>query len=277
MPELPEVHTIARGLERQIVGQTIALVDVKAPRAVHGDPAVFSAALAGRRVASVGRRAKLLLLDFSPPLTLAVHLKMTGRLYVPARDAQPDKHTHIVFHFENVGTPSAPDRLFFHDVRKFGYCRLFAAGELTQWEFYRRLGPEPLELAPAAFPELFAGRTAAIKALLLDQRVIAGVGNIYADESLFRAGIRPDARASTISHARRLALGAALREVLTAAIAACGSSIRDYRDASGNAGAFQNSFQVYGRAGRPCLVCGHTLAAIKVAGRTSTYCGRCQK
>jgi formamidopyrimidine-DNA glycosylase len=279
MPELPEVQTIANGLAKQLVGRDVESVDVLTPSSLHGEyaaPEAFAKALVGRRIVDIRRRAKLLLLEFDPPATLAVHLKMTGRLVVPAENETPlDKHARVLFRLKPKG--EAPDRLIFHDVRRFGYCRLFKPGGLETWDFYAKLGPEPLELRDEAFPGLFAGRNTAIKALLLDQTVIAGIGNIYADESLFRAGIRPDARTGQISAARLRKLGRELREVLTEAIAACGSSIRNYTDANGDAGAFQNQFRVYGRAGETCVTCGAKLESKKVAGRTSVYCENCQK
>jgi formamidopyrimidine-DNA glycosylase len=169
------------------------------------------------------------------------------------------------------------NRLFFDDARKFGYVRALSDSDLATWDFWRSLGPEPLEIAAPGFAELFRGRRGRIKALLLDQTVIAGIGNIYADESLFRASIRPDAQAGELSPDRLRVLHGHLVDVLRESIAECGSSIRDYRDAHGDAGAFQNRFRVYGRSGQPCVACGRTLATGKVAGRTTVYCERCQK
>ncbi len=275
MPELPEVETIARGLNARLAGCVVREVIVREGRSVGGDPELFAAALAGRTVRSVRRRGKLLLLDCDADLILAVHLKMTGRLYVPAPDAVPDKYVRVLVRLDSPR--GEPVSLFFHDVRKFGYCRVFQGDELARWPFYATLGPEPLELGPEAFVTQFAGRHARIKALLLDQKRIAGIGNIYADEALFRAGIHPEAPASQLSAMRLTTLHGAVRDVLTEAIAACGSSIRDYRDASGNAGAFQNSFRVYGRASHPCLACANLLERTRVAGRTSTFCPCCQR
>jgi len=167
-------------------------------------------------------------------------------------------------------------RLLFSDVRRFGSMHAFPAGGIDSWPFYASLGPEPLTLTAAAFRQRLGQGRARIKALLLDQHVVAGIGNIYADESLFRAGIRPDAPAAGINAKRRDALFAAVQAVLTQAIAENGSSIRDYRDAHGDAGAFQNHFRAYGRGGQVCLVCGAAMQAMRVAGRTSTFCPRCQ-
>ncbi len=285
MPELPEVETIARGLRETLVGRRIRKVCVREPRALgsyEGGGDGFCCSLEGRTVGGIRRRGKLLLVDLQEGGTLAVHLRMTGRFYLPDPGAKPDKHTHLIFELESQEAKedgqSGLDRVFFHDVRKFGSCCLYAdEADLRRMPFLAALGPEPLELDKDAFIRLFAGKKARIKALLLDQKTIAGIGNIYADESLFRAGIRPDARAADISDARLAGLHRELQEVLREAIAACGSSFSDYRDARGNVGAFQNRFQVYGRSGKYCLRCGRRLVTEKVAGRTSVFCPVCQK
>ncbi|WP_022662080.1 bifunctional DNA-formamidopyrimidine glycosylase/DNA-(apurinic or apyrimidinic site) lyase [Paucidesulfovibrio longus] len=274
MPELPEVETIARGLRETLPGLVFADVAVYDLRAVPGhEPEEFVRRTRGRTVASVRRRGKLLLLDLefdaAPQSVLTVHLRMTGRV-VHGPDRAPESHERIRFSMNDGSV------LTFSDVRRFGGCRVFTPAELERWTFWNVLGPEPLEIGESEFVALFRGRRAKIKGLLLDQRVIAGVGNIYADESLFRAGIRPDAVASGLSAARLKRLRKVLCEVLRQAIAENGSSISDYRNARGDAGAFQNSFQVYGKAGEPCGRCGRTLCGCRVAGRSSTYCDNCQ-
>ncbi len=205
------------------------------------------------------------------PHLLGVHLKMTGRLFVYGPEVAPNTHTRVVFGLDDG------NRLFFDDARKFGYVRALSDADLATWDFWRSLGPEPLEITAPDFAALFRGRRGRIKALLLDQAVIAGIGNIYADESLFRASIRPDAQAGELSPDRLRVLHGHLVDVLRESIAECGSSIRDYRDAHGDAGAFQNRFRVYGRSGQPCVACGRTLTTGKVAGRTTVFCERCQK
>ena len=173
--------------------------------------------------------------------------------------------------------PQPAGRLFFDDTRKFGYCRLMRPESLLQWDFWAKLGPEPLETPATELAELLHSGNRAIKAALLDQTVLAGAGNIYADESLFAAGIAPTARSRDIALARLTVLAERLQAVLQKSIEECGSSIKDYRDAAGNAGAFQNSFAVYGRAGQPCVRCGKTLQSARVAGRTTVFCPHCQK
>jgi formamidopyrimidine-DNA glycosylase len=271
MPELPEVETIARGLGREITGARIESVEVLHPCAVEGAPEDFAGRLAGARISEVSRRGKVLLVRFGPELVMAVHLRMTGRLVVEPRGAEPGKHTHLVLDLADGR------RLFYSDIRKFGSCRAGAPAGLNQWPFFRTLGPEPLEMSAKEFAGLFRGRKARIKAMLLDQKTIAGIGNIYADEALFRAGVRPDVRAADISGKRLERLHSSLVEVLNEAIAANGSSFSDYVDSGGNAGAFQNYFRVYGRAGEPCRICGTALSKCRVAGRSTTFCERCQQ
>lgn len=201
---------------------------------------------------------------------LAFHLRMTGRVFVFDAETPPCPHTRASFTLDDGR------RIFFDDVRKFGRIRGVSVKDLPAWKFWRSLGPEPLEMSADDFASRFASKRA-VKTLLLDQSVVAGAGNIYCDESLFRAGIRPDAPGGKIGIPRLKKLHGCLKEVLLKAIQACGSSIRDYRTANGDVGAFQNSFRVYGRAGQPCPVCGAALRSVRVSGRTTVYCPRCQK
>jgi formamidopyrimidine-DNA glycosylase len=290
MPELPEVETIARGLAPEVLGRTILAVQVLDPSALKPSPEAFLALALNQTIAGVGRRGKLLLLHLASPAPhanhndhnndhnastsssgiLAIHLRMTGRVMAYAPGITPDKPRAIL----NLSGGVA---LSFADVRRFGSMHAFAPGEIDAWPFYRDLGPEPLTLAASDFRSRLTGSRSRIKALLLDQHVIAGIGNIYADEALFRASIRPTTPASALSPRQLNALHAAIQAVLTQAIAENGSSIRDYRTAHGDAGAFQNHFQAYGRAGKPCTRCQVPMVSAKVAGRTSTYCERCQK
>lgn len=274
MPELPEVEVIARGLRETLPGLYIHDVEVFDLRAVPGHtPEEFVQRTQGRRVEGIHRRGKLLLLDLEKEgraeALLTIHLRMTGRV-VHGPQRATESHERIRFSMSDGSV------MTFADVRRFGGCRVFTPEELEDWTFWAVLGPEPLEMSAKDFVVRMQARTTKIKALLLDQRVVAGVGNIYADESLFRAGIRPDASGKELSATRLRGLHRALQEVLTQAIAENGSSISDYRNARGDAGAFQNSFRVYGKAGESCTECGHTLCGCKVSGRSSTFCPKCQ-
>ncbi|MEF2230978.1 MAG: bifunctional DNA-formamidopyrimidine glycosylase/DNA-(apurinic or apyrimidinic site) lyase [Pseudodesulfovibrio sp.] len=269
MPELPEVEVIARGLHATLAGRAIA-------RVVHADPTRLSdpadaltPRITGRTIKRVHRRAKVLLLDLDDGATLVFHLKMTGRVVHSPRRAANGYDRLLLLLDDN-------SQLSFSDMRRFGYVRAFGPGELARWDFLARVGPEPLETDSLVLAKRLSGRRGAVKGLLLDQSVVAGVGNIYADEALFRAGIHPQARADGIGTDQARTLFAELQSVLRQAIDENGSSIRDYVNARGDAGAFQNSFNVYGRKGEPCRTCSTLLEAVRVAGRTSTFCPRCQ-
>ena len=287
MPELPEVETVVRSLRPHLEGRVVTHVGPVRPPTLARDSLPLSEAV-GRRVVRVWRRGKLAMMDLAAPgreqLVLATHLRMTGALLamegafpdVGSVDALAVKHTRVVLGLSAGGAFPCAVTLRFDDARTFGRMLLTNAAGLGSWPFWRDLGPEPLEVSEAEFIARLRGRRA-IKAVLLDQRVVAGVGNIYADESLFMAGIAPRRLANTLASDEGAALLRALRAVLSLAIEQCGSSIRDYRDADGRTGAFQNSFAVYGRAGEPCRRCGATLARDRVAGRGTVFCPRCQR
>ena len=297
MPELPEVETIARTLAPEVESRLILAVDAPDQSALAtgsgaSDAEAFRQLVLGRRIATVGRRGKLLLLHLQAPGghdggIIAVHLRMTGRVLAVAPGEVPLR-PRVILTLSDRGNGGL--QLVFSDVRRFGRMFAFApgggAGSIERWPFYRDLGPEPLAMSAQEFRQrvLYPGAKgpggkksqARIKALLLDQTVLAGIGNIYADEALLRAGIRPDAVAGNLSARRLDRLFAAITAVLAQAIDENGSSIRDYRDAHGDAGAFQNHFRAYGRGGECCLGCGAVMQSLRVAGRTSTFCPRCQ-
>ncbi len=270
MPELPEVETIARGLVPLLAGRSFTALSVLDRRVFVGDAGRFRGEILGRSITGVVRRGKLCLVEIEGGGHVAFHLKMTGRLFVARPAPHPVPHLRVLLDLDDGRA------LHFCDVRRFGTCRGFAAGGLETWDFYARLGPEPLGLSEEAFDAALGGRAARIKALLLDQHVLAGVGNIYADEALFAAGIRPMTLAKDIPLAKRKALLVALKDVLHRAIDAGGSTIRDYRTAEGVEGSFQWDFAVYGKSGEACVACGGRLISDKVAGRTSTFCPKCQ-
>lgn len=274
MPELPEVETIARTLTPQVKDRVIDAVHVFLPKTLAAGAETIASVFPAR-VLDVRRRGKLLLMDIEGGYVLAFHLKMTGKLFVHGAKETPHKHTRLAFDLA-AGKNLPAARLFFDDARTFGFCRLMRPEDLPSWPFWEKLGPEPLEVKKEAFISAFKGKRGAIKSLLLDQAMIAGIGNIYADEACFRAGIRPSSPASTLTAARLESLLANIQAVLNESIAECGSSIRDYRDANGDAGAFQNLFRVYGRAGQECRTCKTVLEKTTVAGRTTVFCPVCQ-
>ena len=283
MPELPEVETIVRTLAPQLTGRRIEGARVLHEKSLAAGKALLPR-LRGARIESVHRRAKLVIIDLRSArggqLSLLFHLKMTGRLRVHGTPTEAGRHTRLVFRLgDDAGRThdGKGAQLFFDDARKFGYCRVMRDEDFAHWAFWNALGPEPLACAREEFITRCRQRRGKIKALLLDQAFIAGIGNIYADEILFRAGIAPQHAMAGLSPARLGALWERMREVLREAIAQCGSSIRNYRDAHGNAGAFQNSFRVYGRSGQRCLSCGCDLQKSVVAGRSTVHCPECQQ
>lgn len=270
MPELPEVETIARGLRPLLVGRTITGVSILGPHLIPKRGKNFEEQMIGKRILDVYRRGKILIVELDNMNRLAFHLRMTGRLGLMPSGEKPGQHVHLLLALDDQTS------LFFQDQRKFGTCALFAAGELEAWPFYAGLGPEPLAMDKEEFAARLKGKRGRIKGLLLDQRFIAGIGNIYADESLFRAGIHPALAADRLTPGQIGKLHAAVQDVLTEAIAAGGSSIRDYRTAAGLAGVFQETFQVYGCKSLPCHRCKGIVQTTRVAGRTSSFCPRCQ-
>ena len=263
------MEVIARGLDATLSGRTIVSAEVPGLTRLSDPADTLVPKIVGRKVVRAWRRAKVLLLEMDDGSTLAFHLKMTGRV-VHGKMRAAHKHDRILFELDDGS------QLVFSDMRKFGYVRSFTPDELAEWDFLKRVGPEPLETSPETLAGRIAGRKAAVKGLLLNQSVVAGVGNIYADESLFRASVHPQTGGDRIGRAKAVELFSHLQDVLKLAISENGSSISDYVNASGDAGAFQNSFNVYGRKGGRCVRCESLLKTVKVAGRTSTFCPKCQ-
>lgn len=272
MPELPEVETVARSLAPHVLGRTIAGVErLDWERMVETPPApVFRDLVAGRRVLGVRRRSKWVLLDLEGGWALAIHLRMSGNLTVHGPEDAPRSHVHLVLALDDGR------RIFFDDERKFGRVRLLDAAGLAALDAAH--GPEPLEpeFTAAALARILAGRRTRIKPLLLDQRLIAGIGNIYASEALWLARIHPLLPAAAIDAAGAEALHAAIRAVLTQAIAHEGSSLRNYRTSTGSRGQNQEHFLVYDRAGSPCQRCGAPIERIVLGQRSTFYCPTCQ-
>lgn len=274
MPELPEVETVAADLRPHLVGRSIVACDLRFPTIVrHPDPALFGAAVVGRRIEAVSRRGKYIFHTLDDGELLVVHLGMTGQWRCVEASAPEPDHLHAVLALDDGRD------LRYRDPRRFGRLLLGTEAELIAERKLPRLGPEPIDPGFTA-AELFRrlrGRRAPLKALLLNQAIVAGVGNIYADESLFRARLRPGRPAGGLSRRSVARLRAALEESLREAIANRGSSVSDYRDAWGVAGSQQERLQVYGRAGEPCYACGRPLCLVRIAGRSSVYCRHCQR
>ncbi len=280
MPELPEVETVRRGLEPVLVGRRIERMEVRRRDLRQPIPEGVEERLVGRRIEALGRRAKFLLLDLSEGESLIVHLGMSGRFRIfEGPPPPPERHDHVVIAVAGGAS------VVFNDPRRFGMMVPAPTATVDSHPLLAGLGPEPLgpKFDADVLAARLAGRKSPIKAVLLDQAVVAGLGNIYVCEALFRAGISPRRRADTIGPKKAARLAVAIREVLTEAIAAGGSSLRDHRQPSGELGYFQHRFAVYDRAGKPCPGCDCDPAVtggirrIVQAGRSTFYCTRRQR
>lgn len=269
MPELPEVETTVRGLASVLEGQRIAGVELRREDLRRAFPGDLGQRLTGARVTGLGRRAKYGLIHTDRGDTLVFHLGMSGHWRVDP--AEIGKHDHLLL------VTGEGRRLALNDARRFGSVDLLRTEELEQWPAFRALGPEPTgEVTGAWLKRQFARRTAPVKGLLMDQRVIAGLGNIYACEALHRARIDPRKPAGRVSRAKLDGLAAAIPEVLDEAIAAGGSTLRDFVSPDGELGYFSKAFAVYDREGKPCG-CGGTVKRIIQGGRSTFFCPRCQR
>jgi formamidopyrimidine-DNA glycosylase len=271
MPELPEVETVVRDLRPLLVGRTLLGIrrSRKALRQVWDKK--WDRLVAGRKVTKIQRRGKWILLTLEGGGFLMVHLGMTGQFTVVGPDSARETHTHVVFPLDDG------QGLRFRDVRRFGSITYFP--DQPGWEAYlaERLGPEPWDVDPKAWRKDLKRTRRPIKAVLLDQCVVAGVGNIYGDEACFAARIDPRRLANELRPTEANRLLQSVQKVLDRAIESRGSTIRDYVGGSGLKGGFQNEFAVYGRKGKPCLRCGTTIQSTRLGGRTTCYCPKCQR
>jgi len=283
MPELPEVETIRRGLESALIGQTIKRVDLRRPNLRWALPLDLVQRLTDARIDTLRRRSKYILADLDTGDTLIVHLGMSGRVLLhQAHDSGGvfevpplQKHDHVVIDLRS-GT-----RIVYNDPRRFGMIDICRTEALDQHRLLQNIGPEPLgnSFDDRYLQRVFKGRNMPAKSALLDQKLIAGLGNIYVCESLWHAGISPLRRAGSISPRRLSRLVVAIREILGNAIASGGSTLRDYRTITGEVGGFQDRFAVYDREGKPCQTpdCKGTIVRITQSGRSTYFCRRCQR
>ncbi|MEM1004523.1 MAG: bifunctional DNA-formamidopyrimidine glycosylase/DNA-(apurinic or apyrimidinic site) lyase [Pseudomonadota bacterium] len=283
MPELPEVETVRRGLSPAMEGVVIDKADVNRPDLRWPFPDRMSDRLSGQRVERLRRRSKYILADLSGGQTLLIHLGMSGRMTVSGdplgqfvhEHPMPETHDHVVFHMANGA------RITFNDPRRFGAMDLMPTAKAEHHRLLSVLGPEPLgnDFHEHHLIDAFRGKNTPVKSALLDQGIVAGLGNIYVCEALYRAGVSPRRKAGQISARRVAALVPIIRQVLQEAIDAGGSSLRDFRQADGELGYFQHSFDVYGREGEPCKnqTCNGAVKRITQSGRSSFYCTQCQR
>ncbi len=275
MPELPEVETIVRGLRDVLCGKTIAGVDIREEMIIGypEKPVKFREGLLGRKITAMGRRGKYIILDLNSNLQLIIHLRMTGKLLLKMREEEIESHTHLILRFKEGGD------LRFNNVRKFGRMYLIDRDNPEKAGGFARLGPEPLspEFSPEVFQEILKGSSRAVKALLLDQKKIAGLGNIYADEALFRAGIHPSQPADELTRDDVERLYQSIDQVLKAGIKYSGTSFSDYVNALGETGSFQERLMVYGRDGEKCPRCSCQISKDRIASRSTHFCPDCQE
>lgn len=297
MPELPEVETIRRGLEPRVRGRRIARAQVRLKKLVRGlSAAALERGLAGRRILGLGRRAKYLLFHLEGGKTLLVHLGMSGQLSYwdrrkpdsdrflvspltglqrAATQHAPDRHTHAILTLDR----DKGDRIQYRDIRQFGHLRLLDTAALEALPGIRRLGIEPLApgFGPASLEAALRGRRGMLKALLLNQSAVVGLGNIYSDEACWRARIHPRQDVARLRPAERRALAEAIPAVLEQALGKGGTTLMDYRQSDGSHGLNQHALKAYGRAGLPCPRCGTAMARTQVSQRTTVFCPRCQR
>jgi formamidopyrimidine-DNA glycosylase len=277
MPELPEVESLRRMLARSVTGRTFHSAMVKEPRLRRAVTPEFAVAISGRTIERIGRRAKYLLIELGGGQVMLVHLGMSGSL-THRRDGFEAglfdrRHDHVEFALDDGST------LVYNDPRRFGLMKIVTRAELDSIAELRYLGPEPLgaEFNDSYLRRVTRGRTATIKNLLMDQRTVAGIGNIYASEILFRARVRPTRRAGKVTMAEVRAIIVATCAVLREAIGRHGTTFRSYRDARGRPGRFARRLRVYDRAGQPCPECRSAIRSVVIGQRSSFYCPRCQK
>lgn len=287
MPELPEVETVKRGLNKYLPGKTVETVLFDWPKGFPNTEADVNNFLLGAEIIEVRRRAKVLMIDLSTNYSLVIHLKMTGQMVFRGKNnfgsghpsdslvgKLPDKSTRVEFAFSD-GT-----KLFFNDQRKFGWVKLLPTAEIGSIPFFQKVGPEPLEdnfTAEVLLERLQRRQNSMIKAVLLDQSVLAGIGNIYADEALFMSGIHPENRVANIPKRQLVSLHGNIREVLQTSIDAGGSTDKNYVDAEGKKGSYLTFAKVFRREGLPCENCSKDIVKTRVAGRGTHICTNCQR
>lgn len=274
MPELPEVETVAQGLRRRALGRRIVAVEVRHAGVIGGSVEEFVATVQGRKLAEITRKGKAIAIrlsaeDGAAPRFMLVRLGMTGQLTVAPRDAPVQSHTHVFMPLDG-----GHEELRFRDARRFGRLRSLTQADLEK--VMGTLGPDAQLVTEAQFRSAMRGRKGAIKSWLMNQNLVAGVGNIYADEALFEAGIHPLSQPGRVSRPKAHALYNAVRKVLDRAVRLGGTTFSDYLDVEGRPGAFLAKLRVYQHHGEPCRRCGHTIRRIVVAGRSSHFCPRCQ-
>ncbi|MCL6583432.1 MAG: bifunctional DNA-formamidopyrimidine glycosylase/DNA-(apurinic or apyrimidinic site) lyase [bacterium] len=272
MPELPEVETIVRSLRPHILGRKVSEIKVLLPKIIHTEGLGSTEDLIGQTITNIFRWGKNIVLEFSPNWYVRIHLKMTGQLLVSLPEEPIPKHTHVIFSLDG-----GKIEVRYRDIRQFGYIHIMTAGEWKKWRDGNFVGPDPLEISLPSFLARLAGKRGKIKSVLLNQAFLRGLGNIYVDEILHQAKIHPESSADHLSTEEATTLYQKMQQVLQAAIWHQGSSVSDYVDSSGKQGEYQYYHQVYGRANLPCRQCGTRIERIRVSGRSTCFCPKCQR
>lgn len=288
MPELPEVETVCRGLEPRLKNRIISEIQIINPKLRIPIPKELPSKLKNKKILAVKRKAKYILIELEDDLTLIIHLGMSGRVVISKEDTPINKKLKRTFYYHNKELNGKHDHLLiilddgsqlvYNDTRKFGLVTYTATTKLNQHKLFSRLGIEPFvsEFTAKKLQEIFSTRNKSIKSVLMDASLIVGIGNIYASEILFQAKVHPERIANNLTPAESKLIHKYTLEILKAAIDAGGSSLKDYVQADGNLGYFQNRFFTYDRAGKPCLKCKTEIESLKQNGRTSFYCPKCQ-
>jgi formamidopyrimidine-DNA glycosylase len=275
MPELPEVETVVRGLHKNIIGKKITDIQQSNKRLRIEYPANLHQVLINQKISEVIRRSKYILIKFiDNPHILVIHLGMSGKiLFSTLEDYEAKKHDHFILYLDNN------DLMIFNDARRFGLVTLVEEGNIEDHKLFKSLGPEPFSdgFNEKYLSQKLEGKTISIKQAIMDANIVVGVGNIYASESLFRTGINPKKPAGKVSSKRLAELIKNIRIVLQEAINSGGSTLRDYVRSDGEIGYFQHNFKVYNKANQPCVICGSNIKKIVQQGRSTYYCGKCQK
>lgn len=274
MPELPEVETIRRGLEKEIKGLTILSVETNTPKMVQGTSLEdLKKNIKWKKIISVGRKGKIIVIKLNNNFNLIFHLKISGRLLIRNRNEKEDEYTRVIFKL------SKGRELRFSDLRKFGWVRFLSDKELESSPNIKELGPDPVksDFTFNKFSEIIKKRRGGVKKFLMDQKNIAGIGNIYANEILFKARIHPERKIENLNPKENLAIYKAIKSILKKAILLRGTSVDNYVDAFGKEGNFERELKIYGKKGKPCIKCRGSVARIVVGGRGTFFCPSCQR
>lgn len=271
MPELPEVQTIVDALKKTIVGKKIKLVKIDSSRVFSQNTIFLKKGLKRQKITDIKRRGKFIIINFPQNQSLLIHLGMTGGIFYSRKNHPQKKHDHLVMEFAD-GT-----QIRYHDPRKFGKVKRLDSSKIDKTSEIAKLGPEVFEISPREFVEILKKRKGRIKTILLNQKVLAGLGNIYSDEALFDAKIHPLTKADKLKEKRLLKLHRSIQKILKKAIKVGGSSMNDYLKIDGEKGLFQFQHRVYRREGKPCKRCRTKIKRIRISQRSSFFCPRCQK